>query len=273
MVNPSSRFVPAVAALVVLAACSTGDGRDLDARVPASIVPTTVPADTSGGAPVASEVSDVAAPTLPPEPASDDAQSSDATAPSVVEVPELGVPGLDDDDAFCAAWSRFAGSFQVIAVNAAFGGGAPDAVAELEVLAAGTVDGAYAALGESWPAELDDERSAALDDSLGPFAQRVGGIADRLAVLGVDAEQQDAIDAAWLDALARRDPNDPTVAVALDPVLEGLVALAAAEHLAAAGSWFDDDTLVTSVATPATDVYLATNCPDQGTLAGQDAEG
>jgi hypothetical protein len=66
---------------------------------------------------------------------------------------------------------------------------------------------------------------------------------------------------------------DPDIAIELDDRLWSIVDVAVSDHLEVSGSWFDDGSLVTNAGTPLTDVYLAENCPDQGALGGQDADG
>jgi hypothetical protein len=259
--------------LLAVAGCSSGDGTDLDARTPPSsgaapataVIATLPPAPTRPDDPVAA-TSTAAGPSLAPN-ASSGAPTSDV-APA--EVPEMGVPGLDADDAFCAAWSRFGGSFQVIAVNAAFGDGPSEG---LEVAASPTVTAAYVELGENWPAEIEDEREAALDGALGPFARRLGVATDALTGVGATEGELEALDAAWVDALAARDPEDPVLQPDLGSELQALVDSAAATYLDEVGSWSTDESLANDVAIPATNQYLTDNCPDQGTLAGQEVGG
>ena len=274
--------------LVSLSACSGGDGTDLDARAPASSraesdpadadAPRIAPSDADVDADVdADSDADGSPDTTPAGPA------ASATVPgtefaltvplTVVDVPETGVPGLDSDDAFCASWSRFGGSFQVIAVNAAFGDGSPESTAALEVMASSTVERAYAALADAWPNELADERSVALDDALGPFARRLREARVALDAAGATENQVSTIERAWLDALATRAPDRAEVAVELPDELWVLVEDAAARHVGRVGGWSEDTSLVTRVDMPRTDGYLATQCPDQGTLAGGDADG
>src|SRR5690606_10449555 len=104
------------------------------------------------GAPVASATLDpssaTASSTSPPA-----ASSTSAVEVPEVTVPETGVPGLDSDVDVCRAWSEFAGSYQVVAVAAAFGDDTAD-VARLEVIASPVVAGAYDDMVADWPDEL-----------------------------------------------------------------------------------------------------------------------
>lgn len=260
---------------IMLLGCSGADGRDLAARPSAPVTTPASAGDDSAGRPAESASGE--GDTLSGEPigTTSDGVTDETSGPprSVVVVPETGVPGLDAADAFCAAWSRFGGSFQVIAVNAAFGDGEAASVARLEVLAGPTVDAAHTAMAANWPAELAAERDAALDDVFGPFARRVGGAVDRLRAAGAGDDDLAVIEATWFAALATRDPADPGITVDLPAELVAIVDGAAAAQLAEAGSWFDDDSLRTGAVAPATDAYLAATCPDQGTLGGQDATG
>jgi hypothetical protein len=265
-----------VAGLIgLVTACSSGDGTDLDARTPPSTSTAPPTVETAQPAPIRPDD------TSPDDTSPDDtldtsigatSASADATSPASTEraVAETGVPGLDADDAFCAAWSRFGGSFQVIAVNAAFG----DAPSEtLETAASPTVTAAYVALGEHWPDEIADEREAALEGALGPFARRLAAASEALGGSGATDADLDALDTAWVGALAERDPEDPVLQLDLAPGLRTLVDAAAATYLEQVGAWAADESLVNDVEIPATNQYLADNCPDQGTLAGQEVGG
>jgi hypothetical protein len=252
--------------------CSSGDGTDLDSRTPSpSTSATRIAASDEATVPTGSTPSDPNSPD-PTSSTNTAATSPGGTEPATSEpssaAPETGVPGLDAEDAFCAAWSRFGGSFQVVAVNAAFGDAPSELV--LEVAAAPTVAGAYLDLGEHWPEEIADERAAALEGALGPFARRLAYASDALAGAGATATDLDALATAWVAALGERDPDDPVLQLELSAELRTLVDAAGATYLDEVGPWADDESLVTEVEIPATNQYLADNCPDQGTLAGQE---
>lgn len=203
-----------------------------------------------------------AAPTLPPpEP-----------AVTVSELEETGTPGLDSDDAFCSSWSRFAGSFQVVAVTAAFGTGPPEQLAALEVAAAPTVTTAYDDLLANWPDELADEESLVADEFLGPFARRLTEARDALDSVGADDATVAAISEAWLAGLAQRDPSTPEFAIDLSDEEWATIDEAAIVFAAQRVPFGTDPSLVTNVVTPLTDEYLAVSCPDQGTLSGQEVD-
>lgn len=193
--------------------------------------------------------------------------SGPATTFAVVEVPETGVPGLDSDDSFCAAWSRFGGSWQVIQVAANF---APDpsVVPAIEVVAAPVVDRAYDAMFAAWPAELADEREAVADGFFGPLERRAEVALDALDRAGADDDDLDALASAWVAALAARQPDEPVLAPELTDELRELVDVAAADFADERVAFVDDPSMRIVVQTPTTDAYLATACPDQGALTG-----
>jgi hypothetical protein len=257
----------------VLAAC-TGDGD------PAAV----------GDLPTSTLVSDV----VPTEPAVSDATTTDATTtgvPSaavtalpestieppittfaVVEVPETGVPGLDSDDSFCAAWSRFGGSWQVIQVAANF---APDpsVVPAMEVVAAPVVAAAYDAVLAAWPDELADERDVVADGFFGPLDRRAEAALDSLTAAGATSADLAVLGSAWEAALAARQPDDPVVTPVLTDALGALVEVAAAGFAAQRVDFVDDPSMRITADTPRTDAYLATACPDQGALTGGEVDG
>lgn len=268
----------------VSGACSRGD--DLTApTVPTTIAATTInttlatgaaPADTSASSPPRS-ASDSTSGTSDPDSGGTDETVppvSLVTAPtvSVVAVPEVGVPGLDSDDAFCSSWSRFAGSFQVVAVTAAFGSGSPDQLAALEVAAAPTVTSAYEQLVDDWPDELASEADVVADEFLGPFARRLETARAALRGVGADDVTIDAIERAWLAGLAQRDPSTPEFVVDLPDEIWAVIDDAATDFAEQRVPFSQDPSLVTDVQTPLTSEYLAVSCPDQGTLSGQEVE-
>jgi hypothetical protein len=222
--------------------------------------------------PVGVASSATTAPTTAPPAVPVTTASIGSVSPSIEPVPETGVPGLDAEDEFCAAWSRFGGSFQVVAVHAAFGEGTAESTARYELMAAPTVVEAYAAMAAGWPDELAGEFESAHGARFGPLAARLEAGYRALVAAGLDDDGAAAMRAAWLDALAGRDPLAANVPVELAPELAALVDASIAGHLTAVGPWADDETLVVDVATPATDAYLSSECPDQGTLSGQEVD-
>jgi hypothetical protein len=219
---------------------------------------------------VAPDPADVAAADPSAPTGTSDTGSVAATPESLPVVPEIGVPGLDSDDVVCRAWSRFGGSFQVVAVAAAFGAGDPEAGAALEVIASPTVTAAYDDLVANWPDELGDEAEVVADGYLGPFARRADRALAALEAAGADATAKETIVAAWEAALAARDPNDPEIVVALPAPIQAIVDVAASELAGQIVPIPADPSLVSDVEVPLTEQYLDDNCPDRGTLGGVD---
>ncbi len=248
-----------------VAASSSTNGTAADSVVPSSVPP---PADAS------TEAAGTVETLAPIDPSAPPPSDIVVTLPSVTvdDLPEIGVPGLDSTDAFCAAWSRFAGSFQVVAVTAAFGSGPPEQLASLEVAASPVVTESYDSLLANWPDELSSEADLVADQFLGPFARRLGVAFEALRGAGVDPTISDDIADAWLAGLARRDPSTPEFTVDLPPELWEVIDVAAADFAAQLVPFSSDPSLVTDAQTPLTDQYLATSCPDQGTLSGREVD-
>jgi hypothetical protein len=266
------RAVLIIGGLLSVSACTRGGDVDTAGEQPT----TTVAAPTTSGGdldPAGEEPAPEPAATEPTAveegPTTTSAPPTIATVTTfpVVEVPETGVPGIDSADAFCAAWSRFGGSWQVIQVAANF---APDpsTVPFMEVSAAPVVVEAYDSMFANWPEELADERDVVADGFFGPLARRAEVAVDALRSAGADEVQLDAIAAAWVDALAVRDLEEPVLLPALGADLAGLVDAAAATFAAQRVDFVDDPTMRIVAETPRTDAYLATSCPDQGALTG-----
>jgi hypothetical protein len=183
-------------------------------------------------------------------------------------VPQTGVPGLDSDDRFCAAWSEFGGSWQVL-VQSAFEGDAAE-VGRLELIAAPLVTAAYDELFEAWPAVLASEREVVADAYFGAFQRRSLDALAALKGAGATDDELGRLGQTWRDGLVGYDPNVGGVAVTLGDDLEGLVATAADSFAAARVPFGDDPSMVITAETPLTDQFLATACPDQGWIVGQD---
>lgn len=279
-------LVVAVVASMSAACTRSADGSDATA---AATVPDPPPASGDSGSTLplrpgttAETDSDAdTAPTAPASPAtsvvssvpSSGAPAGEPTTPiPVEEVPEVGVPGLDSTDAFCAAWSRFAGSFQVVAVTAAFGSGIPEQLAALEIAAAPTVTDAYDELISNWPDELSSEADVVADQFLGPFARRLGSARDSLVATGADEATITAISEAWVAGLAQRDPSTPEFVVDLPDEVWEVIDGAAQDFSTRLVPFGSDPSLVSDVDTPLTRAYLAVSCPDQGTLSGQEVD-
>lgn len=275
----------------VLVACfaipTSGCSRSSDRLATPSAATTTVTVATSGTGPGSSDPQLVTAGTA----ATNDGFSStpanvSPTTPStemptaltvgsvvtVNELPEVGVPGLDSADVFCSSWSRFAGSFQVVAVTAAFGSGPPEQLASLEVAASPVVTQAYDDLLANWPDELSSEAELVADDFLGPFARRLRTARESLMGAGADPDATEAISDAWLAGLAGRDPTTPEFTVDMTDESWEVIDAAAADFASRLVPFADDPSLISDVSIPLTDAYLAASCPDQGTLSGQEVD-
>jgi hypothetical protein len=177
------------------------------------------------------------------------------------------VPGLDSADAFCAAWSRFGGSWQLLVQAGAAGD--PGHVARLEVIAATVVGDAYEAVFAAWPAELESERDVVADAYFGAFQRRSADAAAALAAAGASAADVAALAQVWNTTLEQYDPAT-TIAVDVPAELAPVVDRAAVLFTEQRVPLQQDPSMVITAATPLTDAFLATACPDQGWIVGQD---
>lgn len=259
------RWVGAVlVAVVVLVACS---GDDSGAGVTGTTVPASDGAPATGDVFVESESSsdtDV-------EASSQSTSAADrATTTAIPTVPDTGVPGLESADEFCRSWSEFAGTFQALAVAWAVGGDERRAATN-ELAAAPALLAAVGGMAAAFPSELAEERDAVLDGLLGPMTRRAERARSELDAAGLTAAEIDVLGDAWLTTLAERGTDDPALAVAIPPSVDAQRLDAAVTAFVTSVPAIDlDPSLVTDVTTPATDAYLAANCPDRGTLAGND---
>ena len=258
---------------VVLGACTGGDDLDtaLDDRPTTTQVIDVVPTEPATSDSTSTEVTTTAVAT-PTVSTPESTTEPPFTTFAVVEVPETGVPGLDSDDSFCAAWSRFGGSWQVIQVAANF---APDpsVVPAMEVVAAPVVAAAYDAMLAAWPDELTDERDVVADGYFGPLDRRAAAALESLTAAGATRADLAALGSAWEAALAARQPDDPVVTPELTDGLWAIVDAAALEFAAQRVDFVDDPSMRITAETPRTDAYLATACPDQGALTGGEIDG
>ena len=189
----------------------------------------------------------------------------------IVEVAETGVPGLDSDDAFCAAWSRFGGSWQVLLVGSTFLGD-PERVATWEIASAAIIVEAYAELIRHFPLELATEAEPVADAYFGVLYRRATAAGASLGDAGSNPEAVPRLGQAWLEALAERDPLDPNLAFEVPDDLREVVGRAAADFRSRRVEFHLDPSMVVEADTPLTDTYLETACPDQGTLTGQEVD-
>lgn len=263
--------VVGVIVLVAVAACSGGDddgGASPTAETFETVEVTeplfsrtsddgTAPATTVAATevpPVETEIATTAAPST----------GSDA-ATTLPTVPETGVPGIDSDDLFCRSWSEFTGSFQALA--GAWALGEQLAAARLEVAASAAMLTAATQLDANVPPEIEAER-AELNELTEPMSRRAQAARDEMLAAGLADDAMDALGAAWLDALAESGVDDPQVSVLVPAGVDEAAFTQAVQAFAAARpSIIEDPSLITDALVPQ---YLIDNCPDQGTLAGND---
>lgn len=203
------------------------------------------------------------------EPSADDADPG--VVVSFDPVPETGVPGIDSDDLFCRSWSEYAGSVQ--ALSLAWAVLAPVDAARLEIAAGDALRNAVVGLASALPPELEGNRQAFTTDVPAPMLARATRSSAYLDEAGA-AGQSGALAVLWIEALSATGLGED--AVALDVPADIAVALdAAAERFAAdVPSINEDPTLDTTAFDIAPSLaYISDNCPDQGTLAGDDNVG
>ncbi len=290
--RPSRPFVALVAVVAIaVAGCTGGDDGDqiangassptsdpdgVDAAQPTAGLPVTTldapSAETVAPTSIETSVAPSRSATSPQPSVSQPPPSEPPASDPVETVPESGVPGLDSDDLFCAAWSRFGGTWQVLLVGSTFLDD-PELVARWEVASAPLVVGAHSELFAQLPAELESERAALADGYFGVFERRALDARDALVGSGANGGDIAGLSEAWLAALESRDPATPDVEFVEPDALVGLVDVASAELLGRRNAFHLDPSLIVTVETPLTDAYLESNCPDQGTLAGGEVDG
>jgi hypothetical protein len=183
----------------------------------------------------------------------------------VTVAPEpTGVPGLAAADPFCAAWAGYGGTVQALAVASSFGEMNADQLAALELNATPLLSAAIAGIGAQWPPELAAERSLVVDGRLAAYGRRAQQGVDALTAAGMTAQDVETLRVAWQNALEKRDPASPTIAVPpLDPALQAQLDAAAVGYNAAVTPFARDPSLSAAPATaPLTTSYLAAHCPD-----------
>jgi hypothetical protein len=191
-----------------------------------------------------------------------------STGPATVA--EEGIPGIDSADPFCRAWSEFAGSFQTLAFASAAESD-PLAALRLEVIAAAAVTSAALELDAEFPDSIVSEQDVFIGEVIGPFARRAARAVEELEAAEFATAELDALREAWLDAIADTGVDNPEIIVTLPVDVEAVVGETTATLSATLPAIASDPSLVTQAETPATFGYLADQCPDQGTLAGNDA--
>jgi hypothetical protein len=252
-------FATALAALGLLAGACSGDDDDATPTTSTTETTQTSPS-TAGSLPVTTTPGTGSTPPTAP--------TVGPTAPPPTAAPsDTGVPGLDSEDAFCSAWSRFGGSWQLLVqAGAAL---EPFQVARLEVIASTVVQDAYDDVFVAWPAQLESERDVVADAYFGAFQRRSADAAATLAAAGATDADVATLAQAWDAALAQYDPTT-TVDVAVPPELEPTLDHAASAFSAQRVPLAQDPSMVITAATPLTDDFLATACPDDGWIVGQD---
>lgn len=231
-------------ALAPLVSCSMDAGPRAT-----TTAPTTAPSTTA------------AVPTLPGE-------TSGGT-----DVGSTGVPGLDDPDAYCAAWASYSGTLQAIGVAQAFGGLTSLEVARIEVVAAAALVASVDAIGRNWPADMLEERSVVLSDLVGPYGRRAQKALTMLLDAGATELDLEQFQKVWDDALHDRQMDEPVVDLPpLSSELEDLVAPVSKLFDSQVTPFGQDPSLdVHTVSAPATKAYLAATCPDLAAIGVGDA--
>lgn len=199
----------------------------------------------------------------------DDGQPVEPVTESLVPVAETGVPGIDSDDSFCRSWSTYAGSFQ--ALSLAWALQPPTDAARLEVAASSAISEAVDGMGAGLPTEIETNRQALTVDVPGPFLRRADRAAELLAEAGLDSAQIEALGDTWVAAVAEQGIETETLAIDVPADSADALSSAAGAFAAELPSIVEDPTLDTTEfdISPSLD-YIATNCPDQATLAGND---
>ena len=250
-----------VAAIVcagsILVACA-GDG---DESVPASAdSPTSTPGSDGGDLFTEAESEDS------PNEAE---QEVTPVVESIPPVPETGVPGIASDDLFCRAWSAYAGSVQALSLAWAVQPAA--AAAALEVAASDAVAQAVASMADEFPADIEANREALTVDVPGPFLVRAARAREALLDAGATDSEIEQLGAAWIEAIAAAGLDAEDVSIVVEDGVEQKLSIASKAFLADTPSILEDPTLDTTEfdITPSLD-YIFDNCPDRGTLAGND---
>lgn len=191
------------------------------------------------------------------------------TTSTIPLVSDTGVPGIDSDDVFCRSWSQFAGSFRAIGLVSAIRD--VDAGLRLEVIASDSVVAAIAGMGTALPAELEAERDTLVSEFAGPFGRRALKASEALAAAGLGDDGVELLTDVWLATLADVGIDDPSLDIDIPEGVDIAVVDAATTAFAATTPAIGDDpSLTTFTEIPLTDAYTLANCPDAGTLSGND---
>ena len=228
--------------------------------------PTEGSTDTSAGAPQGST-----APASESDPSSPDevVATVEAVVESIEPVAETGVPGIESDDGFCRAWSEFAGSYQ--ALTFAAGTDDPLDAARLEIVANDAVRSGAAGLATFLPGELEADRVALTETLTTPIVRRADRARELLAESGVDDDENARLGEVWLDALADQGLQTTDLEVTIDDrALDVAVREAAVTLADELPPIVEDPSLIVDVDLSALEAHLFDNCPDRGTLTGND---
>lgn len=262
--------VTAVAGVLVVSGCSAGDDAlsDVDpveqsvATTDAGELFTEVQGDDAGSdddravESVTESIPPVADP-LPP------------VTESLPPVAETGVPGIGSDDAFCRSWSVYAGSVQ--AISLAWALQPPQDAARLEVAATDALTDAVEGMANALPEEIESNRQALTVDVPGPFLRRAERANALLVDAGAEPEQIEELGNRWIIAITEQGVENENLSVDVPPDVQAALDAASETFADQLPSVSEDPTLDTTEFDigPSLD-YIAANCPDQATLAGND---
>ena len=179
------------------------------------------------------------------------------------------MPGIDAADEFCAAWARYGGTIQIIAVAVNFGElDERRRRRTLELVSAPTIVDAVAEIEATWPADIAAERDLAVDGYLGPYAAagRQGGRRARGCRGRRGADRPSCASrgpASWRRAIptSRRSPSPcpvtwPPPSPLPQPRFDSAVT-----------PWGADPSLTADLdEIPATKAYLAAHCTDLASI-------
>ena len=91
-----------------------------------------------------------------------------------------------------------------------------------------------------------------------------------LAVAGLTTEQSDQLSEVWLTALVIAGVDEPDIELDIPADLAPAVEEAVASFSRSVPLIHEDPSLITDASVPLTEAYIVENCPDQGTLGGND---
>ena len=253
--RPRWRFI-AVAGVVLVSACS---GSEAGVSPADSVEDTAAPADEEE---LFTEREAVTA-------IDDDGQPVEPVTESLPPVAETGVPGIGSDDEFCRAWSTYAGSVQ--ALSLAWALQTPEDAAVLEVSATAAVTQAVEDMATNLPDEIEANRQALTVDVPGPFLRRAERARRLLADAGLAETQIDALSEQWVAAITDQGIESETLSIDVPPASAEALNAASQVFAAELPSIVEDPTLDTTAFDIGPSLaYIGANCPDQGTLAGND---